>query len=141
VSFLGISHFKKGQHDNRKRRGTEGAKPGGRVFVYVSLVPGLGRFQRLIAGGFGFRIPARHSPVRGNAAGEINRSRNFIDKARRKAMAAIAKQGTYLGVLLTGFTAFVAGLAAGGGLGIVIALVGVGLLLYSAVGFYRIKSA
>jgi hypothetical protein len=56
-------------------------------------------------------------------------------------MAAIAKQGTYLGGLLTGFTAFFAGVAVGGGMGTVITLVGAVLLLYSLVGFYRIKSA
>ena len=55
-------------------------------------------------------------------------------------MAAIAKQGTYLGTLLAGFTMFVAGLVAGGGLGIAIAVVGAGLLLYAAVGFRGIKS-
>jgi hypothetical protein len=55
-------------------------------------------------------------------------------------MAANAKQGTYLGTTLTGFTSFVAGLHAGGGLGVVFAIVGAGLLLLSAAGFYKIKT-
>jgi hypothetical protein len=53
---------------------------------------------------------------------------------------AVRQEGTYLGTGLTGFTAFVAGLYAGGGRGILAAVVGVGLLLYSALGFYRTKS-
>jgi hypothetical protein len=59
---------------------------------------------------------------------------------RSKRMAANAKQGTYLGTTLTGFTAFVAGLHGGGGLGMVVAVVGAGLLLFSAAGFYKIKA-
>jgi len=55
-------------------------------------------------------------------------------------MAANAKQGTYLGTTLVGFTSFVAGLYTGGGIGIVVAIVGVGLLLLSAAGFYKIKT-
>jgi hypothetical protein len=55
-------------------------------------------------------------------------------------MAASAQQGTYLGTTLTGFTAFAAGLVAGGGVGILIALVGLLLLIISAAGFYKIKS-
>lgn len=54
-------------------------------------------------------------------------------------MAATPQQGTYLGTALVGFTAFPAGLVAGGGWGVLIAVVGLGLLLYSAVGLYRIK--
>ncbi len=54
-------------------------------------------------------------------------------------MAANSKHGTYLLTTLTGFTAFPAGLYAGGGLGILVAIVGAGLLLYSAFGFYKIK--
>lgn len=54
-------------------------------------------------------------------------------------MAANAKQGTYLLTTLVGFTTFPAGLVEGGGLGIVVAVVGLALLAYSAVGFYRIK--
>lgn len=54
-------------------------------------------------------------------------------------MAAIRQQGTYLGTTLTGFTAFIAGLYNGGGLGILFAVVGAGLLVYSAAGFYRTK--
>ena len=56
-------------------------------------------------------------------------------------MAAIRQQGTYLGTTLTGFTAFVAGLYGGGGKGILVAIVGAGLLMYSALGFYRTKKA
>ena len=55
-------------------------------------------------------------------------------------MAANAKQGTYLAATLTGFTAFPAGVIEGGGKGIMIALVGLALLVYSALGFYKIKS-
>jgi len=55
-------------------------------------------------------------------------------------MAANAQQGTYLGTTLAGFTAFAAGLAAGGGIGILIALVGLLLLIISAAGFYKVKS-
>ena len=55
-------------------------------------------------------------------------------------MAAIRQQGTYLGTTLTGFTAFTAGLYNGGTWGILLAVLGVGLCLYSAVGFYRTKS-
>jgi hypothetical protein len=55
-------------------------------------------------------------------------------------MAATRQQGTYVGTTLAGFTAFTAGLYDGGGLGILIAVVGAGLLLYSGFGFYRTKS-
>ena len=55
-------------------------------------------------------------------------------------MAANAQQGTYLGTTLLGFTAYVAGRVAGGGMGILIALVGVVLLVLSAAGFCKIKS-
>jgi hypothetical protein len=55
-------------------------------------------------------------------------------------MAATSQQGTYLGTTLTGFTALTAGLYHGGGLGIVIAIVGAGLLALSAAGFYKIKN-
>ncbi len=54
-------------------------------------------------------------------------------------MAANRQQGTYLGSGLIGFTAFPAGMVAGGGLGIVVAVIGAALLIYSAAGFYRIK--
>ena len=54
-------------------------------------------------------------------------------------MAANSQHGIYLGTTLVGFTAFAAGLYAGGGLGAVVAIVGLLLLLISAVGFYRIK--
>jgi len=55
-------------------------------------------------------------------------------------MAAVRQQGTYLGTTLAGFTALTAGLYNGGGFGIAVAVVGAALLLYSAAGFYRIKS-
>jgi hypothetical protein len=55
-------------------------------------------------------------------------------------MAANAQQGTYLGTTLAGFTAYVAGRVAGGGMGMLIALVGLLLLILSAAGFYRAKS-
>jgi hypothetical protein len=54
-------------------------------------------------------------------------------------MAATSQQGTYLGTTLVGFTTFAAGLYVGGGLGAVVAILGLVLLLISAVGFYRIK--
>jgi hypothetical protein len=55
-------------------------------------------------------------------------------------MAAIRQQGTYLGTTLAGFTAFVGGLYGSGGRGMLVAVVGVALLLYSGLGFYRTKS-
>ena len=55
-------------------------------------------------------------------------------------MAATRQQGTYLGTTLTGFTAVTAGIYTGGGVGTLIAVVGGALLLYSAFGFYKIKS-
>jgi len=55
-------------------------------------------------------------------------------------MAANSQQGTYLGTTLAGFTAFTAGLAFKGGIGILVALVGALLLIVSAAGFYKIKS-
>jgi len=54
-------------------------------------------------------------------------------------MAANAQQGKYLGTTLVGFTGLVSGLYKGGGLGGLIALVGLVLLIVSCVGFYRIK--
>lgn len=54
-------------------------------------------------------------------------------------MAANSQQGTYLGTTLAGFTAFAAGLYTGGGLGGVVVVLGLLLLVISAVGFYRIK--
>ncbi|HYR88810.1 MAG TPA: hypothetical protein VE422_32335 [Terriglobia bacterium] len=57
-------------------------------------------------------------------------------------MASIPQQGTYLGTTLAGFTAFTAGLVARtsyGSVGILVALVGLVLLIYSAAGFHRIK--
>jgi hypothetical protein len=55
-------------------------------------------------------------------------------------MPANSKQGTYLGTTLAGFTALPAGLYAGGGLGMVVAVVGAGFLIFSAAGFYKIKN-
>jgi hypothetical protein len=55
-------------------------------------------------------------------------------------MAANRQQGTYLTTTLIGFTAFPAGLYDGGGWGTLIAIVGVALLAYSAIGFFRIKN-
>jgi hypothetical protein len=54
-------------------------------------------------------------------------------------MAANAQQGKYLGTTLVGFTAFPAGLYMGGGLGVIVAIVGLVLLVVSCVGFYRVK--
>lgn len=58
-------------------------------------------------------------------------------------MASIPQQGTYLTTTLVGFTTFPAGLllfSSHSGVGIVLALAGLALLAYSAVGFYRIKN-
>jgi hypothetical protein len=65
-----------------------------------------------------------------------------LEKNQRKeeVMPANSKQGTYLGTTLAGFTALPAGLYAGGGLGTVVAIVGAGLLIFSAAGFYKIKN-
>jgi hypothetical protein len=54
-------------------------------------------------------------------------------------MAANSQQGTYLAMTLTGFTAFVGGLVAKGGIGILVAIVGLVMLIASAAGFYKIK--
>jgi CHASE2 domain-containing sensor protein len=58
-------------------------------------------------------------------------------------MAANKQQGNYLTVFLCAFTGFVAGLvlwsAGDTGIGIVITLVSIALLLYSLVGFRKIK--
>jgi hypothetical protein len=54
-------------------------------------------------------------------------------------MAAVRQEGTYLGTTLAGFTATTAGIYGGGTWGALIAVLGAGLLLYSAVGFYRCK--
>ena len=55
-------------------------------------------------------------------------------------MAANAQQGTYLGLTLVGFTAFAAGLVAKGGIGILVALLGLLMLIAAAAGFYKVKS-
>jgi len=55
-------------------------------------------------------------------------------------MAANRQQGTYLATTLTGFTAFVAGIYGGGGIGIVVAIVGAVLLLVSVAGFHKTKT-
>jgi hypothetical protein len=57
-------------------------------------------------------------------------------------VAANRQQGSLLGIFLAGFTLLVAGLAAwssSAGLGIVLTLAGLACLVYSLVGFYRIK--
>ena len=54
-------------------------------------------------------------------------------------MAATSQQGTYLAAALAGFTAYVAGRVVQGGIGIVIALVGLVLVIVSAAGFHKIK--
>ena len=56
-------------------------------------------------------------------------------------MAANRQQGTYLGTTLAGFTALPAGLAWGGGKGMLVAVVGAALLALSAFGLYREKNA
>jgi len=74
-------------------------------------------------------------------AKDFTSSRFKNSTVRSKRMAANAKQGTYLGTTLTGFTSFVAGLYTGGGIGIVVAIVGAALLVVSAAGFHKIKTA
>ena len=54
-------------------------------------------------------------------------------------MAANAQQGKYVGTTLVGFTGCVAGLYKGGGLGVLVAILGLLLLVISCIGFYRIK--
>ncbi len=58
-------------------------------------------------------------------------------------MAANRQQGAYLGELLAGFTAFPAGLvlitSSSTVHGAVVTIAGLGMLVHSAVGFYRIK--
>jgi hypothetical protein len=55
-------------------------------------------------------------------------------------MAANSQQGTYLATTLMGFTAYIAGRVAQGGIGLVVALAGLVLLIVSAAGFYKAKS-
>ena len=57
-------------------------------------------------------------------------------------VAANSKQGSYLAIFLFGFTAFPAGLvvwSSSSGLGLVLTLGGLALVLFSLVGFVRIK--
>ncbi len=54
-------------------------------------------------------------------------------------MATSQQQGTYLGTVLIGFTVLTAGMVLGGGIGKGIAILGAALLVYSAIGFHRIK--
>jgi len=77
----------------------------------------------------------------GRKAKVINSPKFKDSTLRSKRMAATRKQGTYVTTTLVGFTAFTGGLYMGGGLGIVIALVGAGLLVLSAAGFYKVKTA
>lgn len=55
-------------------------------------------------------------------------------------MASVSQQGSYLGMTLIGFTSFTGGLVAGGGLGMVVAIVGLVLLIASAAGFYSVRN-
>jgi hypothetical protein len=55
-------------------------------------------------------------------------------------MASVSQQGSYLGTTLIGFTAFAGGLTAGGGIGIVAAIIGFILLIVSAAGFYSVRN-
>lgn len=57
-------------------------------------------------------------------------------------MAANRQQGSYLAEFILGFTGLPAGLVLLGSshsIGVVIAIAGLGLLVHSAIGFYRIK--
>lgn len=56
---------------------------------------------------------------------------------------AIPQEGTYLGTTLAGFTGLAASLVireSHSAVGVVGALIGFGLLVYSGIGFYRIKN-
>ena len=55
-------------------------------------------------------------------------------------MASVSQQGSYLGTTLVGFTAFVGGLAGGGSVGMVIAIVGLVLLIVSAAGLHSVRN-
>ena len=58
-------------------------------------------------------------------------------------MAAIPQQGTYLGTTLVGFTSLTAGLVIREGhsaLAVLGTIIGFGLLVYSGIGLYRIKT-
>jgi hypothetical protein len=55
-------------------------------------------------------------------------------------MASVSQQGSYLGTTLIGFTALAGGLVAGGGMGIVAAIIGLILLIVSAAGFYSVRN-
>jgi len=73
--------------------------------------------------------------------GKVLTSERFqFSSVRSYPMGANAKQGTFLGTTLVGFTSMVAGLYSGGGLGIVFAIAGVALLVVSVAGFYKIKT-
>lgn len=58
-------------------------------------------------------------------------------------MAAIRQQGTYLAEFIIAFTTFPAGLVlvseGSKGIGYLVTIVGLGILLHSLVGFYRIR--
>jgi hypothetical protein len=54
-------------------------------------------------------------------------------------MAATTRQGTYLGITLTGFTALAGGLYKGSVIGMVMAVIGVALLIISVFGLYKLK--
>ncbi len=58
-------------------------------------------------------------------------------------MAANRQQGGYLAEFIVAFTAFPAGMvlftSSHRGIGLLLAIAGLGLLVHSAVGFYRIK--
>ncbi|HLQ77208.1 MAG TPA: hypothetical protein VK210_07625 [Terriglobia bacterium] len=55
-------------------------------------------------------------------------------------MASVSQQGSYLGTTLIGFTAFVGGLAGGGSMGMVVAIVGFVLLIVSVAGFRSVRN-
>jgi len=55
-------------------------------------------------------------------------------------MASVSQQGSYLGTTLIGFTAFVGGLAGGGSVGMVVAIVGFVLLIVSVAGFRSVRN-
>lgn len=58
-------------------------------------------------------------------------------------MAATPQQGTYLATTLAGFTGFASGLVMREGHSVVgwsLAIIGLAVLVYSGIGFYRIKS-
>jgi hypothetical protein len=82
--------------------------------------------------------PGRRHSLRWATSRGTNIHSNHTE--RSTVMAATPQQGSYLATTLIGFTAFPAGLVTGGAVGAAFAIAGLGFLIYSAAGFYRIKN-